>query len=135
MGQEGLSDFSDQYQGQEFTERDTGSAFSGGFGELGELPEDLRGMGPVSMPDGSFMPAPEGDIYSTSYSTGFATGAGIVDPFRGTITPVPGSYSNQFNFRLNVEFRKNNHAYGYATDSVNMVNNDIVISSPSGFTK
>lgn len=94
MENDGLSDFSDQYQGQEFTERDGGSAFSG----FGELPEDLRGMGPVSMPDGTYIPGSEGDIYSTSYSTGFSTGAGIVDPFRGTITPVPGSYSNQFNF-------------------------------------
>lgn len=94
MENEGLSDFSDQYQGQDFTEREGTPAFSG----FGELPEDLRGMGPVSMPDGTFMPGAEGDIYSTSYSTGFPTGAGLIDPFRGTLTPVPGAYSNQFNF-------------------------------------
>ena len=94
MGHEELSDFSDQYQGQEFTERDTEAAFSG----FGELPEDLRGMGPVSMPDGSYMPGMEGDVYATSYTTGFITGDGLVDPFRGIISPVPGAYSNQFNF-------------------------------------
>lgn len=94
MNNDGLSDFSDQYQGKEFTERDGQSAFSG----FGELPEDLRGMGPVSMPDGTFLTGSEGDIYSTSYTTGFSAGGGIIDPFRGTIVPVPGSYSNQFNF-------------------------------------
>jgi len=95
MGHEELSDFSDQYQGQDFTERDMGeSAFSG----FGELPEDLRGMGPISSPDGGFYTGMEGDVYSTSYSTGFATGTGLIDPFRGIISPVPGALSNQFNF-------------------------------------
>ena len=82
---------------KDFTERES-EGFSEGFGEL---PEDLRGMGPVSLPDGSFYPGFEGDIYSTSYSTGIAGNYGIpgaVDPFRGALTPIPGSLSNEFNF-------------------------------------
>jgi len=92
---DGKSDFSDQYQGKDFTERDGMSDFSGGFGEL---PEDLRGMGPISLPDGTFMLSSEGDVYSTSYSTGLSSGTVIADPFRPNLAPVPGSYSNQFNF-------------------------------------
>ena len=85
---------------KEFTEREGLSDFSGGFGEL---PEDLRGMGPISLPDGSYLPGSEGDMFSASYSTGFTStssiGApGFIDPFRSSITPVPGSLSNQFSF-------------------------------------
>ena len=82
---------------KEFTERESG--FSDG---VGELPEDLRGMGPVSLPDGTYLPGMEGDVYSRSYTTGFTGVAGgnpgFVDPFRGALSPVPGSLSNQFNF-------------------------------------
>lgn len=81
---------------KEFIERESG--FSDGFGEL---PEDLRGMGPISIPDGTFISGSEGDMYSSSYSTGSMSNFGIpglVDPFRGNLIPVPGSLSNQFNF-------------------------------------
>ena len=76
MDNEGLSEFSEQYRGKDFTEREGISEFSGNFNGFGELPEDLRGMGPVSTPDGTFIPGFEGDIYSTSYTTGFSTGTG-----------------------------------------------------------
>jgi len=100
MADNELSDFSDQFLGKDLTERDGMSDFSG-FGDFAELPEDLRGMGTVRMPDGSFITGEEGDVYSTSYSTGTVTSVGIVgavDPFRASLSPVPGSYSNQFRF-------------------------------------
>ncbi len=83
---------------KEFTEREGLSDFSGGFGEL---PEDLRGMGPISLPNGAFIPGSEGDMYSQSYTTGFSTqfgSPGYGDPFRTNLIPVPGSLSNQFSF-------------------------------------
>jgi len=52
------------------------------LGGFGELPEDLRGMGPISLPDGSFMPGFEGDVYST---TGGA--------YRSFVEPIPPSLS------------------------------------------
>ena len=64
---------------QEFIERELPD-FSG-FGEFGELPEDLRGMGPISLPDGTFLPGFEGDIYSTG-------GA-----YRSFVEPIPPSLS------------------------------------------
>jgi hypothetical protein len=99
MMNDGLSDFSDQYLGKDLTERDGMSDIPNPG--LGELPEDLRGMGPVRLPDGSFTAGMEGDMYSTSYATGMMTTVGDIgalDPFRSSIAPVPGSYSNQFNF-------------------------------------
>lgn len=45
---------------REFTERE---GFEG-FGDLGDLPEDLRGLGPVSFPDGTGLI--EGDMFSLS---------------------------------------------------------------------
>jgi len=65
---------------REFTERELPD-FSG-FGEFAELPEDLRGMGPISLPDGSFLPGFEGDIYQT---TGGA--------YRSFVEPIPPSLS------------------------------------------
>jgi hypothetical protein len=82
---------------KDFTEREGLGEFSQGFGEL---PEDLRGMGPVSLPDGTFLPGSEGDVYARSYTTGVLSTYGVPgydDPFRNAITPVPGSF-NQFSF-------------------------------------
>lgn len=72
---------------REFTEREL-SDFSG-FNDFGELPEDLRGMGPVTLPDGSFLPGLEGDIYGSVYGGGAA---------RAFVEPIPGAFSNQFSF-------------------------------------
>lgn len=65
---------------REFTERELPD-FSG-FGEFAELPEDLRGMGPISLPDGSFIPGFEGDIYAT-----------VGGAYRSFIEPIPPSLS------------------------------------------
>jgi len=71
---------------REFTERELPD-FSG-FGEFGELPEDLRGMGPVSLPDGTFLPGFEGDVYQTSGGS-----------YRSFVEPIPPSLSgNQVSF-------------------------------------
>jgi len=71
---------------KEFTERELPD-FEG-FGEFGELPEDLRGMGPVSLPDGSFLPGFEGDIYATDGGS-----------YRSYVEPIPPSLSGaQINF-------------------------------------
>ncbi len=36
-------------------------------------------------------------------------------------------FNNQFNFRLNVEYQKNNHDYGYVSDSINAFNDQQII--------
>lgn len=72
---------------REFTERELPD-FSG-FGEFGELPEDLRGMGPISLPDGTFLPGFEGDIYST---IGGATRA-FVEPIPPTLSGAQVDFS------------------------------------------
>jgi len=66
---------------QEFTERELPD-FSG-LGEFGELPEDLRGMGPISLPDGSFLPGFEGDVYQTGFG----------GSYRSFVEPIPPSLS------------------------------------------
>lgn len=63
----------------EFTERENPdfSDFSG----FGELPEDLRATGPITLPDGSFYPGLDGDMYSLS--------GGATRPF---VEPIPGVF-------------------------------------------
>jgi len=106
---------------KEFTERELPD-FSG-LGDFAELPEDLRGMGPISTPEG-FIPGMEMDMFATSYSTGgtYIPGVGVVDPFRQSITPIPGILSNQFNFsainylpRANFESFRSQRFYGGGT--------------------
>lgn len=72
---------------KEFTERELGD-FSD-FNNFGELPEDLRGMGPITLPGGDFLPGMEGDVYGSVFGGG-AT--------RSFVEPIPGAFSNQFSF-------------------------------------
>jgi len=65
---------------REFVERE-------GFEGFGELPEDLRGAGAISLPDGTYLPGWEVDSYSTT--------GGAYRPF---MEPIPGSLSNLASF-------------------------------------
>jgi len=67
---------------KDFIERE----FSG-FGDFGELPEDLRGAGALSLPDGTFLPGLEADIYST-----------VGGAYRPFMEPIPGGLVNPVNF-------------------------------------
>jgi len=74
--------FGDQYLGKDFTERET-SEVSG----FGELPDDLRGMVPTQLPDGTFIPGFEMDSYAL-----------FGGAHRQFVEPIPGEYGNQFGF-------------------------------------
>lgn len=58
-----------------------------GFEGFGELPEDLRGAGAISLPDGSFLPGWEMDSYSTNGGA-----------YRTFVEPVPGALANSITF-------------------------------------
>lgn len=84
---------------REFTEREL-SDFSG----FGELPEDLRNTGPISMPDGSFITPTEGDVFGLAVGTGglgapvsYGESAGGAE--RLFMEPIPpGTGSTQINW-------------------------------------
>lgn len=82
-----------------------------GFGEFGELPEDLRGAGAISLPDGTYIPGSEYDSYSTS--------GGAYRPF---MEPIPGALTNPISFtavnylpRANYESFRSQRFIGWGT--------------------
>lgn len=93
---------------RDFIEREGLGGFDG-FGDFGELPEDLRGSGAVSMPDGSYIPGYEADTYSTA--------GGAYRPF---MEPIPGALTNAVSFtavnylpRANYESFRSQRFFGW----------------------
>jgi len=60
---------------------------------LGDLPDDLRSSGPITIPDGSFIPPIEGDSYAT-VASGIMGGAS-----RPFVEPIPSGFANQITFQ------------------------------------
>jgi hypothetical protein len=58
-----------------------------GFEGFGELPDDLRGAGSISLPDGTYIPGMEADSYSTSGGA-----------YRTFMEPIPGALTNPVSF-------------------------------------
>lgn len=65
---------------RDFTQRE-------GFEGFGELPEDLRGAGAISLPDGTYLPGMELDGYSTNGGA-----------YRTFMEPIPGALTNPVSF-------------------------------------
>lgn len=70
--------------GQEFTERETPD-----FNGFGDLPEDLRATGPVSIPDVGYVIGSGQEVYGTPYGGG---------AHRATMEPIPPGLFNTVKF-------------------------------------
>lgn len=95
---------------KDFTEREF-SDFKG-FGGFGELPDDLRGAGSISVPGGTGF-AYEGDVYGSVY------GGGSVRAF---VEPIPAGMGQQFSYaainylpRANAESFRSQRFFAYGS--------------------
>jgi len=68
---------------RDFVERENFEGFQG----FGELPEDLRGAGAIELPDGTYIPGSEIDMYSLNGGA-----------YRSFVEPIPGALSNPVSF-------------------------------------